>query len=287
MRVIKSIIAIITAFVLSLLPITAYAETGEANKIDLFLGDSTTSAIGVSDTQRWSKLFSEKDNAQEVNYAVGGSGWGDTKWVHDGRTYADQYEKARDALGDNVQYVHRVFVVGFVNDIQSGTSVQDVKTKMEDLLTKIHADLPEAQLIYIPEIAAPSPKNLSLLPLMLPISKELIKTAQSITGVYVADDCIDWLKDSSDTWQSDQIHPNAKGHEIVAQKVESLVAQIDSGRKQAGKTANTENADASVSKNIFLNYKQIALILLIVIALIAVAIVLTVSRKHKSKHARR
>ena len=67
MRVIKSIIAIITAFVLSLLPITAYAETGEANKIDLFLGDSTTSAIGVSDTQRWSKLFSEKDNAQEVN----------------------------------------------------------------------------------------------------------------------------------------------------------------------------------------------------------------------------
>lgn len=287
MRVIKSIIAIITAFVLSLLPITAYAETGEANKIDLFLGDSTTSAIGVSDTQRWSKLFSEKDNAQEVNYAVGGSGWGDTKWVHDGRTYADQYEKARDALGDNVQYVHRVFVVGFVNDIQSGTSVQDVKTKMEDLLTKIHADLPEAQLIYIPEIAAPSPKNLSLLPLMLPISKELIKTAQSINGVYVADDCIDWLKDSSDTWQSDQIHPNAKGHEIVAQKVESLVAQIDSGRKQAGKTANTENAAASVSKNIFLNYKQIALILLIVIALIAVAIVLTVSRKHKSKHARR
>lgn len=287
MRVIKSIIAIITAFVLSLLPITAYAETGEANKIDLFLGDSTTSAIGVSDTQRWSKLFSEKDNAQEVNYAVGGSGWGDTKWVHDGRTYADQYEKARDALGDNVQYVHRVFVVGFVNDIQSGTSVQDVKTKMEDLLTKIHADLPEAQLIYIPEIAAPSPKNLSLLPLMLPASKELIKTAQSINGVYVADDCIDWLKDSSDTWQSDQIHPNAKGHEIVAQKVESLVAQIDSGRKQAGKTANTENAAASVSKNIFLNYKQIALILLIVIALIAVAIVLTVSRKHKSKHARR
>ncbi len=287
MRVIKSIIAIITAFVLSLLPITAYAETGEANKIDLFLGDSTTSAIGVSDTQRWSKLFSEKDNAQEVNYAVGGSGWGNTKWVHDGRTYADQYEKARDALGDNVQYVHRVFVVGFVNDIQSGTSVQDVKTQMEDLLTKIHADLPEVQLIYIPEIAAPSPKNLSLLPLMLPISKELIKTAQSINGVYVADDCIDWLKDSSNTWQTDQIHPNAKGHEIVAQKVESLVAQIDSGRKHAGKTANTENAAASVSKNIFLNYKQIALILLIVIALIAVAIVLTVSRKHKSKHARR
>ena len=137
MRVIKSIIAIIAVFVLSLLPITAYAETGEADKIDLFLGDSTTSAIGVSDTQRWSKLFSEKDNAQEVNYAVGGSGWGDTKWVHDGRTYADQYEKARDALGDNVQYVHRVFVVGFVNDIQSGTSVQDIKTQMEDLLTKI------------------------------------------------------------------------------------------------------------------------------------------------------
>lgn len=76
MRVIKSIIAIIAVFVLSLLPITAYAETGEADKIDLFLGDSTTSAIGVSDTQRWSKLFSEKDNAQEVNYAVGGSGWG-------------------------------------------------------------------------------------------------------------------------------------------------------------------------------------------------------------------
>lgn len=287
MRVIKSIIAIITAFVLSLLPITAYAETGEANKIDLFLGDSTTSAIGVSDTQRWSKLFSEKDNAQEVNYAVGGSGWGNTKWVHDGRTYADQYEKARNALGDNVQYVHRVFVVGFVNDIQSGTSVQDVKTQMKDLLTKIHTDLPEAQLIYIPEIAAPSPKNLSLLPLMLPVSKELIKTAQSINGVYVADDCIDWLKDSSNTWQTDQIHPNAKGHEIVAQKVESLVAQIDSGRKQTGKTANTENAAASVSKNIFLNYKQITLILLIVIALIAVAIVLTVSRKHKSKHARR
>ena len=280
MRVIKSIIAIITAFVLSLLPITAYAETGEANKIDLFLGDSTTSAIGVSDTQRWSKLFSEKDNAQEVNYAVGGSGWGDTKWVHDGRTYADQYEKARDALGDNVQYVHRVFVVGFVNDIQSGTSVQD-------LLTKIHADLPEAQLIYIPEIAAPSPKNLSLLPLMLPASKELIKTAQSINSVYVADDCIDWLKDSSDTWQSDQIHPNAKGHEIVAQKVESLVAQIDSGKKQAGKTANTENATASISKNIFLNYKQIALILFIVIALIAIAIVLIASRKQKSKHAKR
>ncbi len=283
MRVIKSIIAIITAFVLSLLPITAYAETGEANKIDLFLGDSTTSAIGVSDSQRWSKLFSEKDNAQEVNYAVGGSGWGDTKWVHDGRTYADQYEKARNALGDNVQYVHRVFVVGFVNDIQSGTSAQDIKTKMNDLLTKIHADLPEAQLIYIPEIAAPSPKNLSLLPLMLPVSKELIKTAQSINGVYVADDCIDWLKDSSDTWQSDQIHPNAKGHEIVAQKVESLVAQIDSGKKQAGKTANTKNAAANVSKN----YKQIALILFIVIALIAVAIVVIVSRKHKSKHAKR
>lgn len=287
MRVVKSIIVAITVFVLSLLPTAAYAETGEADKIDLFLGDSTTSAIGVSDTQRWSKLFSEKDNAQEVNYAVGGSGWGDTEWVHDGRTYADQYEKARNELGDNAQYVHRVFVVGFVNDIKSGTSVQDIKTRMKDLLTKIHADLPEAQLIYIPEIAAPSPKNLSLLPAMLPVSKELINTAQSINGVYVADDCIDWLKDSSDTWQSDQTHPNAKGHEIVAQKVESLVAQIDSGKKQAGKTANTENATVSVSKNIFLNYKQIALILFIVIALIAIAVVLIISRKQKSKHAKR
>ena len=286
MRVVKSIIVAITIFVLSLLPAAAYAETGEANKIDLFLGDSTTSAIGVSDTQRWSKLFSEKDNAQEVNYAVGGSGWGDTEWVHDGRTYADQYEKARNALGDNAQYVYRVFVVGFVNDSESGTSVQDIKNKMKDLLTKIHADLPEAQLIYIPEIAAPSPKNLSLLPAMLPVSKELIKTAQSINGVYVADDCIDWLKDSSDTWQSDQIHPNAKGHEIVAQKVESLVAQIDSGKKQAGKTANAENAATSVSENIFLNYKQIALILFIVIVLMVIAIVLVVSRKRKSKHAR-
>lgn len=212
---------------------------------------------------------------------------GGTEWVHDGRTYADQYEKARNELGDNAQYVHRVFVVGFVNDIESGTSVQDIKTRMKDLLTKIHADLPEAQLIYIPEIAAPSPKNLSLLPAMLPVSKELINTAQSINGVYVADDCIDWLKDSSDTWQSDQTHPNAKGHEIVAQKVESLVAQIDSGKKQAGKTANTENATVSVSKNIFLNYKQIALILFIVIALIAIAVVLIISRKQKSKHAKR
>ena len=287
MRVIKSIIATIIVFVLSLLPIAAYAETGEADKIDLFLGDSTTSAIGVSDTQRWSKLFSEKDSAQEVNYAVGGSGWGDTEWVHDGRTYADQYEKARNALGDNVQYVHRVFVVGFVNDIQSGTSVQNIKTKMKDLLTKIHADLPEAQLIYIPEIAAPSPKNLSLLPEMLPVSKELINTAQSIDGVYVADDCIDWLKDSSDTWQSDQTHPNAKGHEIVAQKVESLVVQIDSGTKKAGKSDNIGNVTASVSKNVFLNYKQIILILFIVVILIVITIVSFASRKQKSKHARR
>lgn len=286
MSVIKSIIAAITIFVLSLQPIAAYAETGKTDKIDLFLGDSTTSAIGVSNTQRWSKLFSEKDNAQEVNYAVGGSGWGDTEWVHDGRTYADQYGKARNALGDNVQHVHRVFVVGFVNDVQSGTSVQDIKTRMKDLLTRIHADLPKAQLIYIPEIAAPSPNNLSLLPKMLPVSKKLINTAQSINGVYVADDCIDWLKDSSDTWQTDQTHPNAKGHEIVAQKVESLVAQIDSGKKQAGKTNNIENTAPSASKDIFLNYKQITLILFIVIVLISIMTALIVSRKQKSKHAR-
>ncbi|WP_291527101.1 SGNH/GDSL hydrolase family protein [Bifidobacterium sp. UBA744] len=286
MRILRPIISVITILFISLLPVTAYAETEEVNKIDLFLGDSTTSAIGVSSIQRWSKLFSDKDNAQEVNYAVGGSGWKDTKWVHDGRTYADQYAKARYALGNNAQYVHRVFVVGFVNDIQSGTSVQDIKTKMKDLLTTIHADLPKAQLIYIPEIAAPSPKNLSLLSKMLPVSEELINTAQGISGVYVADDCIDWLRDTSDTWQSDQTHPNAKGHEIVAQKVESLVAQIDSGSKKAGKIDNAESATPTDSNNTSLNYKQITLIVFIVIVLVSIILVLIISRKQKSKHGR-
>lgn len=193
------------------------------DSVDLFIGDSTAQGATVDASKRWTKLFSDSDHAVERNYAVSGTGYvaGDQRQV----SFPYQYEKAVAELGNSKKQVKRFFLVGFANDTASNPGVEEVTSRETKILESAKKDFPNAQIIVIPEIVAPSSlnamreKNAD----RIKYGEAVISTAQKVSGTVVADSCFDWLKDQEDTVASDNTHPNEKGHEIVAQKVEQLL----------------------------------------------------------------
>ena len=191
--------------------------------VDVFIGDSTTSALGVSDAQRWSKLYADEDNAVEKNYAVSGAGWIN----YAAKNYQRQYGAMSNELAGQKDVVKRIFFVGGSNDLAHGKTVAQIEQVMTTVLSQACEDFPNAQVIYIPEILVPSPKNLAAASKYATQIRQIVAAAQSIEGVHVAANFADWLAGTTDTWQSDGSHPNAKGHRLAAEKILQYTASLD------------------------------------------------------------
>lgn len=193
------------------------------DSIDLFIGDSTAQGATVDASKRWTKLFSDNDHAVERNYAIRGTGYvtGDQKQI----SFPYQYKKAVEELGNARKQVKRFFVVGFVNDTPSNPGVEEVAGRETEILKATAKDFPNAQIIVIPEIVAPSSLNAMRAKNAdrVKYGEEVIAAAHKVDGTIVADSCFNWLKDQEGTVASYNTHPNEKGHAIVAQKVEQLL----------------------------------------------------------------
>lgn len=193
------------------------------DSIDLFIGDSTAKGAAVDENKRWTKLLSDKDSAVERNYAINGTGYvaGDQRQA----SFPYQYEKAVAELSNDKKQVKRFFVVGFSNDVPLNPGIEEVTSRETKILESAKKDFPNAQIIVIPEIVAPSDLNKMRVnnANSIKYGEAVISAAQKVDGTIVADSCLDWLMDQKDTAASDRTHPNEKGNRIVAQKVEELL----------------------------------------------------------------
>ncbi|WP_140462632.1 MULTISPECIES: SGNH/GDSL hydrolase family protein [unclassified Bifidobacterium] len=228
-------------------PFTAFGA-GTNRDVDIFIGDSTTDGYGlpgykyddydkVQQLNTWAHQFCEADNATCANYAHGGSGFL-TKY-----NFTEQYNRAMSEQKSSK--IRRIFFVGISNDLLAGNSINDIGASLTSLFKKTVKDNPDAQIIYIPEIIPPSPANLERLNefgASLPLLTVALKT---VPGVIVPDNWQDWLKDTTDTWQSDNRHPNEKGHKLVAEAAEDWINTTDLPLNPDTETQSNNEQDSS------------------------------------------
>lgn len=218
--------------------VTLYAQWQKtddtsAGSIDVYIGDSITSGQGVDATQRWSRLLSDASKTSEHDYAVAGSGYDATKTDPKGEnTFSKQLDKAAQA--ENAKNVGRVFITGMTNDLEAHANdlngYADTYAKLvADTIGKAKQLFPDAQIIVIPAMPVPSDKleaGKTVIDTAINVLVKAARQADPDAKVMDADTAWSLLAGTTDTWQSDQVHPNQAGHAKLAQAVK---AWLDGG----------------------------------------------------------
>lgn len=211
---------------------TPAVQAAEAKPVDVFIGDSSAVQGAYSDgttaTQRWTRLFADADGADEVNVAVGGTGF----VVGGANTFAKQADQAiKRTEGRNVR---RVFVVGIGNDM-SAQSRGDITTDqigraLTATMPKIAAAWPGAQKLYVPE-ASPMTANMrAAYQRMEPYMGQIYSGVKLLS--FTSLERWDTLVDGNGT-SKDGTHLNRKGNNLMAHAMQRWVNTLD-GPKNEG-----------------------------------------------------
>lgn len=225
------IITLVTALIAGL-SATPAVEAAEAKPVDVFIGDSSAVQGAYSDgttpAQRWTRLFSDADGADEVNVAVGGTGF----VVGGANTFAKQADKANAATkGRNVR---RVFVVGIGNDMSAQAAGRittgQISRALLVTMPKIAAAWPGAQKLYVPEASPMTAKMKAAYQRMSPYMSDIYQGVKLIgfTSLERWDTMVD-----GDGTSKDGTHLNVKGNNLMAHAMQKWVNTLD-GPKNTG-----------------------------------------------------
>lgn len=198
-----------------------------AGETVLFIGDSYTYGTGASDhnagagpdTKRWSSIVARTLGCNEINVAVGSTGFVDPGSSGQNMPFITQfnnwYSNASTSLRNEVR---AVFVAGGYNDVwNSDSSWNTVLSASRTICNRIHSALPNAILVLVPMMYCGYDYTVKARNLY----HAIIRGAQSCSHPERVC-CIKWAF----TWTaydadiaSDGIHPNDNGHLHIAQGV--------------------------------------------------------------------
>lgn len=237
----RRLIVVVLTVCVSCLPIGAVAASAaeaDMRPVDVFIGDSSAMNADsrVTPEQRWSRLFSDADGAIELNVAVGGVGY----LVGGEHTYARQVNQVLQQLDErhiDAGRVRRVFLVGGGNDFAAagtpGFSVA-LNTAASEVAGRLRREFPEAQHLYIPEMAPATKRMLAAYGRVKPYMPSFFALAY-MHGFKYDKNWYQWLADPYDNGYAvaDDTHLSAKGHNEAAHWAVGWVNSLD-GPKVAG-----------------------------------------------------
>lgn len=222
--------ALTAAATLLLTGLTAPAAmAADAKPVDVFIGDSSavngSYSDGTTALERWTRLFSDADGADEINVAVAGSGF----VVGGANTFDKQADKAVKLTQGRT--VRRVFVIGVGNDMSAAdkgtiTSAQ-LTTAITSTMPKIAAAYPNAQKLYVPEASPMTAHMKTAYQNMKPYMGQ-IYTGVKFLGFTSKED---WntLVDGNGT-SKDGTHLNRKGNNLMAHAMQAWVNTLGDPR---------------------------------------------------------
>lgn len=171
----------------------------------LWIGDSFTQGYMASNpSKRYSKLVSDAMGWQEVNYAVGGSGY--LAGGELGRNYQQQATLARD----NGVTPDIIIVAGCQNDYDAPTYVAAIKC-----FAFCQSAWPDARVVCIPSLWCAKPVPNYLLDRDYDAARAALES-----GVQVIGHGYQWLYgDTSLTDDQGGMHPNDAGYAVISRYV--------------------------------------------------------------------
>lgn len=188
-----------------------------------FFGDSYTYGTGASDhlsgdTKRYSSLLASWLGMQELNYAVGGTGW-----CYSGnnmnKDFNQQIVDASAALSTAEKNdVYLVIIAGGIND----TRVNDYTyTQMYNAATTAtntaYNTFPNAKILIVPMLYQGFQFTYKARVLYDAIVNAMHKINKR--NVYVMEGCYTWNWGDRTHFANDKLHPNDLGHETIAKNV--------------------------------------------------------------------
>ncbi len=185
-----------------------------ANDVAVWIGDSyvqanSLSSASLDQTKRFSTQVCKKMGWQEKNFAVGGMGflYGDTP-------YLTQLQNAiADTTYDHYN-VKKLFICGGRNDMSDSSLATGLTTAVNAVLALATTSFPNAEIVMIPMTYD-----------YKTISQEGFFTYKTIIdaaidyGVTVVGNAYMWLTGMKECILSDNVHPNVKGHTIIASHI--------------------------------------------------------------------
>ena len=183
------------------------------------IGDSYSQAESVLNT--WPYWLHQLDASINVqNYGVSGAGFNvSTKLFH------DQLQNAHNAI-QNPDSINYIVIAGGRNDIMDESAAM---TRITALCTDARAWFPNACVIIIPMLWDNSSIHENELAKINAISKAGNRNgADVVMGAWI------WGKGEPDYYQSNDIHPNAKGAKVMAGYILSAIKGTYSPRYERG-----------------------------------------------------
>lgn len=188
------------------------AREASAPLVAVFIGDSYAVGTGASGKpNRWSTLVARSQNWQEVNFAVGGTGYANHNEASGKLAYYEQAQKIGEAAV--------VVVSGGRNDAQLYRDNPAAVTEhVQDTFAKIRAAAPGARLIVLAPWTDDDQPEAGMTELAA-----VIQDAATSAGVEYLDTGQPLLG-RPDFVAADGVHPNDAGYAALAAAVEAALA---------------------------------------------------------------
>ena len=184
-------------------PITLDSNTG----IFIF-GDSTTTTTHGGFT--WGSVIASKFNCTEYNYGVGSAAFG-----YPSNNIISQINNVSDWSDCDV-----CFVAGGTNDANYNTTASALRTAVQDVITAIRTNAPNAKIIFITPLQRGQEQYNVKLPMIAgAICNVALENGCSvINGFDIPIPCYsnDWIDELTD---NDGLHPASIGKQVYAQAV--------------------------------------------------------------------
>jgi lysophospholipase L1-like esterase len=185
-------------------------------------GDSMT-VTGSTQAACWEFLVGAALGLRVRNYGVGGMGF-----LNGGTTYGVQLDNALADSGVDRSKVRYVIVNGSTNDI--GRNTDDLYAAASDWAARVKAAYPNADYIALSTLCganvrwidrANDDRLADLMPQIRAVSQAL-----SMSGFQVIGNAHLWLLYNTQYSQSDGLHPNDQGHQVIARNVVQALSGI-------------------------------------------------------------
>ncbi|WP_223690249.1 SGNH/GDSL hydrolase family protein [Leifsonia poae] len=174
------------------------------------IGDSIAFGKGVRPDEAWPALVAAAHKWRLTDLAVSGSGFVHPGW--NGTTYQQQVERALHAHPDYI------LIAATRNDRDEDPAV--VEQKSAEMLATLHSAFPKAHIIGITAIWGDDRPPTT----MTRVDGIVGKAVDGVGGTYLN---IGFPLVGHPEWvQSDHIHPNAGGQDVVAKVIDSKLASV-------------------------------------------------------------
>lgn len=198
-------------YILLLLFVPFLTGFQQKEKVILFFGDSLTAGYGLSESQAFPALVEEKLQASGRNYKIVNAGLS-------GETSAGGRSRIDWVLREPIDVL---FLELGANDGLRGLPLEQTKTNLQTIIDKTRAKYPDVKIIIAGMMVPPnmgpdySRKFQSIFP-------ELAKKNDAVLLPFL----LEGVAGDKKLNQSDGIHPNVEGHQIVAENVMEVLKPI-------------------------------------------------------------